>query len=38
MTLIGEVGGDALEIEDLLKLAVSELAAAHRGGLDGLLR
>ena len=38
MTLIGEVGGDALEIEGLLKLAVSELAAAHRGGLDGLLR
>ena len=38
MTMIGEVGGDALEIEGLLKLAVSELAAAHRGGLDGLLR
>jgi phosphoribosylformylglycinamidine synthase len=38
MTVIGEVGGDALEIEGLLKLPVSELAAAHRGGLDGLLR
>jgi phosphoribosylformylglycinamidine synthase len=38
MTVIGEVGGDALEIDGLLKLPVSELAAAHRGGLDGLLR
>ncbi len=38
MTVIGDVGGDTLELEDLLKLPVSELAAAYRGGLDGLLR
>jgi hypothetical protein len=36
--VIGDVGGDTLELEDLLKLPVSELAAAYRGGLDGLLR
>jgi len=38
MTVIGEVGGDALELEGLLKVPVSELAAAHGGGLDALLR
>jgi len=36
--VIGEVGGDALELEGLLKLPVSELAAAHGRGLDDLLR
>ena len=38
MTVIGEVGGDALELEGLLNIPVSELAAAHRRGLDSLLR
>jgi len=38
LTVIGEVGGDELELEGLLKIPVSELAAAHEGGLDSLLR
>jgi hypothetical protein len=38
LQLIGEVGGDALEITGALKLPVSELAAAHGSGLVDLLR
>jgi phosphoribosylformylglycinamidine synthase len=36
-TVIGEVGGEALEIDDRLKLAVSELRSAHESGLPELL-
>ena len=32
--VIGEVGGDALVIEGLLEVAVSELHDAREGGLD----
>jgi len=34
---IGEVGGDALEITGALRVPVAELAAAHAGGLAGVL-
>jgi phosphoribosylformylglycinamidine synthase II len=37
MTIIGEVGGDALEIVGRLKLAVSALRSAHDDGLPGAL-
>jgi phosphoribosylformylglycinamidine synthase len=37
-TVIGEVGGDRLAIDGLLDVAVSELASAHRHGLDEALR
>jgi phosphoribosylformylglycinamidine synthase subunit PurL len=36
-TLIGEVGGDALEIAGELSVAVAELARVHADGLAGLL-
>jgi hypothetical protein len=36
-TVIGRVGGDTLEIEGLLKLAVSELADAHAATLTALV-
>jgi phosphoribosylformylglycinamidine synthase len=36
-TVIGRVGGDTLEIEGLLKLAVSELADAHAATLAALV-
>jgi phosphoribosylformylglycinamidine synthase subunit PurL len=36
--LIGEVGGETLEIEDVLNLPVSGLAEAHASGLADLLR
>jgi len=36
-TIIGEVGGEALEIEGRLKLSVSELQAAYECGLPDLL-
>jgi hypothetical protein len=35
--VIGEVGGRTLEIEGLLKLAVSELADAHAATLTALV-
>jgi len=38
LTLIGEVGGDRLEIEGLLDVPVSALQSAHSGGIDRLLR
>jgi phosphoribosylformylglycinamidine synthase len=38
MTIIGEVGGDALEIAGRLNLAVSELRAAHAEGLPNALQ
>ncbi len=38
MTLIGEVGGEALELEGVLNVPLSELAAAHDSGLPALLR
>jgi phosphoribosylformylglycinamidine synthase len=38
LQLIGEVGGDRLEIDGLLDVAVAGLASAHRHGLDEALR
>jgi phosphoribosylformylglycinamidine synthase len=38
LEVIGEVGGDQLELAGVLKVPVSELAAAHASGLDTLLR
>ena len=38
MTIIGEVGGDALDIAGRLNLAVSELRAAHEHGLPNALQ
>jgi phosphoribosylformylglycinamidine synthase len=35
--IIGTVGGDELELEDLLKLAVSDLRAARERGLAGFV-
>jgi phosphoribosylformylglycinamidine synthase len=37
MRIIGRVGGDALEVEGLLDVPVSELARAHAHGLDEAL-
>jgi phosphoribosylformylglycinamidine synthase subunit PurL len=37
-TLIGETGGDALAIEDILSVPVAELAAVYADGLARLLR
>ena len=36
--VVGEVGGDALEIAGALRLAVAELARSHADGLATLLR
>ena len=38
MTIIGEVGGESLDISGRLNLAVSELAAAHDRGLPDALQ
>ncbi len=38
VTVVGEVGGDALHIRDLLEVPVSELLAAHTDGIPELLR
>jgi phosphoribosylformylglycinamidine synthase subunit PurL len=38
MKVIGEVGGDALVLDGLLNLPVSAISAAHREGLDLVLR
>jgi phosphoribosylformylglycinamidine synthase len=38
MTIIGEVGGDALEIAGRLNLAVSELRSAYDAGLPNALQ
>jgi hypothetical protein len=35
--LIGEVGGDALEIEGALRVPVSDLRAAYEGAIPALL-
>jgi phosphoribosylformylglycinamidine synthase subunit PurL len=35
-TVIGTVGGDALEVEDCFTVPLSELAAAHRGTLPAI--
>jgi hypothetical protein len=35
--IIGRVGGERLEIDGALELAVSELTAAREGGLAGLI-
>src|SRR6202000_3500897 len=37
LTVIGEVGGDEVVITDVLNLPLSELTAAHWGGLSTLL-
>jgi phosphoribosylformylglycinamidine synthase II len=37
LTVIGEVGGDEVVITDVLNLPLSELTAAHWGGLSALL-
>jgi phosphoribosylformylglycinamidine synthase len=37
LTVIGHVGGPALELGDVLKVAVSELGEAHERGLFGFL-
>jgi hypothetical protein len=38
LTVIGEVGGDTLEIAGALELPISELAVVHSCGLADLLR
>jgi phosphoribosylformylglycinamidine synthase II len=38
VTLIGVVGGDDLRIDGALSVPVEELAAAHEGGLAGLMQ
>jgi phosphoribosylformylglycinamidine (FGAM) synthase-like enzyme len=38
MTVIGEVAGQALEVHGMLSVTVTDLTAAHAGGLDELLR
>jgi phosphoribosylformylglycinamidine synthase len=38
LEVIGEVGGDSLEIEGVLDLPISELSKAHASGLADLLR
>ena len=35
--MIGEVGGDALDIDGVLSVPLAELSAAHAGGLADLL-
>ena len=37
LRVIGEVGGDALELAGLFRVETAEMAAAHAGGLPGLL-
>jgi hypothetical protein len=37
LRIIGHVGGPALELDAVLKIAVSELAEAHERGLFGFL-
>ncbi|HTW13193.1 MAG TPA: AIR synthase-related protein, partial [Solirubrobacteraceae bacterium] len=38
LQVIGEVGGEALELADVLNVPVSELAESHASGLSDLLR